>query len=490
MASRADSELDDLPRLEPSSSVQSCHRVRVLVAIASFGKKNLEFLKEIIRGYRNMAMHVDLVVNSDAPKHLEAGVKVIVGLPGRNPHSLPFAHKRIFAENIDRYDLFVYSEDDIGVKEQNIREFLHATAALEPDEIVGYIRYEIGQDGTVHLPDVHGRFHWKPESVRRRGNYTVAEFTNEHAGFYILTQSQLRLAIASGEYLRAPYEGRYGMLETAATDPYTCCGFRKVICISEFDKFLIHHMPNRYVGVIGLPLVTFKEQIQALNAIHNGSCRLTKLCEVEPKVLHENWAKSYYEPPYEEVLHAVPKDAATILSVGCGWGKTEIRLKMRGSQVTALPLDLVVGASMAREEIELVNGTLAECSTLLQGRKFDCVLLSNILHLLPDPWSVLKEYARFVSEGGHLVIAGYNFNFLPHLLKRRFGIGDYWRLRDFSQSGIHLHGITRVKREIQHAGFHVEDLRWFESFPSKPHLPHWLGQLTNRHWIMRTRRQA
>jgi hypothetical protein len=189
---RPASEVEVSPALGASSSLINLHRVRVLVAIASFGEKNLEFLRKIIRDYRSMAMDVHLVVNSEAPKNLDAGVKVIVGFPGRNPHSLPFAHKRIFSENIDRYDLFVYSEDDIGVKEQSIHAFLRATADLEPDEIAGYVRYEIGKDGSFSLPDVHGRFHWKPESVRRRGSYTVAEFTNEHAGFYILTQAQLR----------------------------------------------------------------------------------------------------------------------------------------------------------------------------------------------------------------------------------------------------------------------------------------------------------
>jgi len=139
-----------------SGSLQNLHRVRVLVVIASFGEKNLEFLRKIIRDYRSMAMDVHLVVISEAPKKLDPGVEVVVGLPGRNPWSLPFAHKRIFVENIDRYDLFVYSEDDIGVKEQSIRAFLQATADLEPDEIAGYVRYEIGKDGSLSLPDVHG----------------------------------------------------------------------------------------------------------------------------------------------------------------------------------------------------------------------------------------------------------------------------------------------------------------------------------------------
>ena len=267
--------------------------------------------------------------------------------------------------------------------------------------------------------------------------------------------------------------------------------FRKVICVSAFEEFLIDHMPNRYVGVMGISLTAFKEQIQTLMDIQNGIYRAARLCEVEPKVLHQTGIKSYYENPDQEFLRMVPKDAATILSVGCGWGATEAKLKLRGSQVTALPLDSVIGASVARQEIEVVSGTLAECFRSLGGRRFDCVLMSNLLHLLPEPWSVLREYASFVGNGGVFIIAGYNFDFLPHLLKRRLGIGDYRKLRDFNQERSPTpQAITRVKRELQCAGFQVECLRWFEAFPPKPlpHLRHWPGQLTKRNWIIKARR--
>ena len=133
------------------------------------------------------------------------------------------------------------------VSATNIQAFLRITEALEPNEIAGYLRYELDPSGTAILTDVHGAFHWRPESVRRRGEYVIAEFTNEHAGFYILTRAQLQQAIASGGFLREPYEGRHGLPETAATDPYTSCGLRKVICISALDDFLLHHMSNLYV---------------------------------------------------------------------------------------------------------------------------------------------------------------------------------------------------------------------------------------------------
>src|SRR5271170_302069 len=154
------------------------HPLRLLVTIASYGDKNVEFLKKVIRRYQSMKMQVDIVVVSEAPKTLDSEVRVVVGLPSKNPWSLPFAHKQIFSENVNRYDLFAYSEDDMDVTETNIEAFLSATAQLAPDEIAGFFRYEIDESGKWFVTEPWGHYHWKPESIRRRGDYTIAEFTN------------------------------------------------------------------------------------------------------------------------------------------------------------------------------------------------------------------------------------------------------------------------------------------------------------------------
>jgi len=474
-------------------SGQNEQKLRLLVAIASYGEKNIGFLKQIIQRYRSMAIEVDLVVLSDAPKALGAGVKVVVGLPSSNPWSLPFAHKAIFAQNVDRYDLFVYSEDDMEITQENIRAFLRIQDVLQPDEIAGYLRYEIGPRKTIFLPDVHDSFHWKPESVRRRGACTIAEFTNEHTGFYILTQAQLRRAIASGGFLQSPYDGRYGLPETAATDPYTSCGFRKVICIciSTLDDFLIHHMSNRYVGQVGLPLSAFKEQVQTLMEICDGTHPASTLCKVESKFLHCKWSKNYYENPSEEVLNLVSDDVKTILSIGCGWGATENRLKQRGAEITALPLDSVIGAAAARLGIEVIHGTLEECLTNLEGRRFDCVLISNLLHLQPNPIEVLQRCSQFVREGGTLVVCNPNFGRIPVMLRRAFGMGDYKKLRSFSLGGINPYGMNLMKRQLKRLGFRTVAVQWFDRTPSRNlvAIRRYLGRFMAADWILKARQR-
>jgi SAM-dependent methyltransferase len=478
----------DVPKSNPNE-----HGLRLLVVIASFGDKNLPYLKSIIQTYRSMALAVDVIVTSNLPKDLGPDVEVVVGLPSKNPWSLPFAHKSIFAENVNSYDVFVYSEDDMAVTEKNIQAFLRVTPQLASDEIAGYLRYEIDPIGNWSLPEMHGTFHWKPESVHPRGDHTVAEFSNEHAGFYVLTQAQLRRAIASNGFLRAPHEGRYGMLETAATDPYIHCGFRKVICISALDDFLIHHMPNRYVSQFGLPLSRVKEQVETLVSICHNTHPASTLCKLETKFARGKWSKHYYDNPCAELLIMVPSDAQTILSIGCGLGDAEAQLKQRGAVVTALPLDSVVGAAAAHAGIEVVYGSFEQCSTHLGSRKFDCVFLTDLLHLNQNPGRMLEDCASFVGAGGTLVLSGPNFDFFKILFKRLLRMDDYGELSNFLRSGINPCGPVTLKPFLHQAGLRLEKICWFNPPTSEKgdgKIASWAGKLTARNWIVRARRQA
>ena len=468
---------------------------RLLVAIASFGEKNIEFLKRIIRNYQGMSLAVDVVVFSDKPKDLGRDVKVIVGLPSSHPWSLPFAHKAYFAENVGSYDLFIYSEDDMEVTERNIRAFLQATTRLSSDEIAGFLRFEVDESGSRSLPEVHGVFHWKPDSVRHRGDYTIAEFTNEHAACYLLTQDQLRRAIASGGFLRKPEEGRHDMLCTAATDPYTRCGFRKVICISVLEDFLIHHLPNNYTGRFGLSLEEFKAQLQTLMDVWNGAHPASTLCEVETKFSRRRWSKIYYKEPDKELLDMIPTDLKSILSVGCGSGATERKLAERGASITALPLDSVIGAMAARFGIEMVYHNLHDGLKELGGRTFDCVLVADLLHLQPDHWEVLGKCAQLVAPGGVLVIRSPNFDYLPVWFRRSFGLGEMRKLRSFSEGGVTAFGMSTVKRQLGAMGFHVSAECWF----NRPHFNNapppklsgirkYLGRLMAEDWVLQARK--
>ncbi|MCI4677046.1 class I SAM-dependent methyltransferase [Rhodoblastus acidophilus] len=441
--------------MEGTATNEAAGPPRVLAAIASYGAANDRYLKEIIRTYRSMSFAVDIVVLSDIDKGPAFGVECRVGLPAKNPWSLPFAHRKLFVERRDRYDLFIYSEDDILISERNLRAFIEVNAALAEDEAPGFLRVEHGPDGETHFPDAHAFFHWDPSSVRRRGPYTLACFTNEHAACYALTRAQLDKAMKSGGFDVPPHEGKYDMLCAAATDVYTQCGLTKLIPVSRLDAFTVHHMSNRYAGKMGLPAKDFTKQTEALMRIADGTLPPRALLPTETRLWRAEYSKDYYEPAREEIVELVPASARSVLSVGCGSGATEIALAARGLRVAAIPLDFVIAAGAAEAGVELIEGDLVEASRSLEGRAFDCILLLNVLHLTPDPAEALSLFGKLLAPGAPIIVQSPHMAALP-IVWRRLRDRRNRAPQGFAESGAHFVSGRSVEKWCRSAGLTVE----------------------------------
>ncbi len=457
--------------------------MKALVAIATYGNRNDNYLRRLVDEYRSMSFDVDLVVLSNIPKHVGEGVEVIV-VP-RRPWShrgtsnerrtlrtlrqeyrdwvrqmdLFFAHTQVFANRLNNYDLFLYSEDDTLVTERNLLAFLAAAAVLPANEIPGFLRFERSPDGSSNYPEIHGHFHWELSSVRQRGGYTFASFTNEHAACYVVTREQLRQAIDSGGFLVEPHRGRYDMGCTAATDIYTQCGFQKLICVSRLDEFLIHHLPNKYVGTeFGVDDAELRRQVERLSRIGTDGDQHVQLFETETKLPDRSFSKGYYEAVRPELMSELPGGALTVLSVGSGSGAAEVWMANKGLQVSAMPLDAVVSRGAEADGVEIIGGDFEEAFRKLEGRQFDCLFLSNVLHLVPDPVALLSLFGSLLPPGGTAIAAVANTSRLE--LSWSAVRGGRIVAREMYRSG----GVQHTSREtvrnwFESAGFHVQRMK-------------------------------
>ena len=438
--------------------------MKILVAIANYGYKNDGYLSRVLSEYRSMPYEIDVVVTTNVGKELGTGVELVVGLPSKNPHSLPFAHKRIFAERKDSYDLFIYTEDDILITQRNIEAFLQATRILPAREIAGFFRWEQYPDGRRYYPDVHAFYRWIPDSAKTVGDHTFARFTNEHSGCYALTRSQLAQAIESGGFVVPPHEHKYGLLESAATDPYTQCGFRKVICVSHLDDFLVPHLPNKYIGSrFGVDAPEFATQTERL--LQPGQSKRGSLLEPETRVFHCEWSKNHYEPSRGDLIAIFPPNTRKVLSIGCGWGETEAELVRQGIKVTAIPLDSVIAACAESRGVEIVYGGLEGAMAELFGRQFDCVLMPGVLHLLQEPSKALSYVTTLLAERGVLVATVPAFRRLPFLWQWLRHPSRYKGWQDFRRSGVRPIGGRQLKIWFRNAGLSLERIP--ESIPSR-----------------------
>lgn len=220
--------------------------MNALVAIASFGDAPAASLERQVRSARELGPGADVVVLSDRPRPVPDGAVLTRVAEGAAPHALAFAHRALFADRADDYDVFIFTQDDVLISPENVHAFAEVAGVLPEGQVPGFFRVGAGAGGGQTYPDAYPPHRWLDGSVDLFGGYAFATFTNRDAGCYALTQSQLRAAVATGGYLAPPTRG------AAAADPYTPCGLRRRVCVSEFDRFLVRHTPPDGAAASGL----------------------------------------------------------------------------------------------------------------------------------------------------------------------------------------------------------------------------------------------
>ena len=432
--------------------------MRILVAIANYGFKNIEYLKKLIQEYKSMPCDTDIIILSNVPKKLEGNVEVVVGFPTKDPWSLPFGHKRIFAERIDNYDLFVYSEDDILITWKNIESFLMLSEVLPDGDIAGFMRYEMDSTGKRWYPDFLGPYHWLPNSIKKVDKYTFAAFSNIHSACYVLTQNQLKRVISSGGYLVEPHKGRYDLLCSAATDPYTQCGLRKLICISHISDFVVHHLPNRYANVWGINEDDFQKQIDFMFSLENSERYGQELVPIEKKINHIRWDKMYYDLYDSTLLSLLSPKAKKVLSIGCGYASNEAVLVKKGLEVTAIPLDIIIGVLATSKEIRVMEPDFEKAFSMLDGTMFDCIIFSDVLQHLRDPVDMLSRATKLLANDGEIIVNVPNF-YNVKFFKDHF---PYPILKRWTYRKNLLHVVTKkhLKRWFQSSGIKMSKVQY------------------------------
>jgi 2-polyprenyl-3-methyl-5-hydroxy-6-metoxy-1,4-benzoquinol methylase len=181
---------------------------------------------------------------------------------------------------------------------------------------------------------------------------------------------------------------------------------------------------------------------------------------------------SDFNPSYVQarsaILKVVPPGCKAILDVGCATGATSARLKDLDAELH------VVGVELDPAMAEVARGSLDEvllgdvCVLLdegaLSGRRFDCILLADVIEHVADPWSLLGQLVLHLEPGGTVITSLPNVRHISTLLSlllfkrwpyRDRGIHDRTHLRFFAQRNLEeLFGgaglkVARVKRKLR-----------------------------------------
>jgi hypothetical protein len=220
--------------------------MEILAVIVNFGDEQLNYLEQVVKELKSFSKYkVKVAVVSN----IETGIDeidhtYIVHLD--NFQLLPMVCRQIIDQEAMNFDYFIYTENDHLWKEHHIDNFIKYTEILPENRIAGLIQYEYNSTGRYY-PAYHAHYGWDYNSVEEYGGKKFAHFTNVHQASFILSKEQLLRIKKDKDFTQFFSNDHYSLKCKTNTDIYQYTGMKKVICISEFDENLIHHLPNVYI---------------------------------------------------------------------------------------------------------------------------------------------------------------------------------------------------------------------------------------------------
>ncbi len=379
----------------------------MFVGVVSFGHKNAHWLRLVIDQYRDFPWTSQIVVVSNIPRDLGPDVEVLVRTPPDNPKYFPFFLRELLCERANNFDMFIATEDDVGVSSRNIYSFDAMSALLPPTVVPGFLRYELLPDGQRMIHDMHAQFGWVPGSVRRIGDSVFAQYENVHSALYMLTRDQLQQAVQSGRMhdMHSPTRW-YGPLEAATTHLYEHCGLTKVFPVSHAEDFLVHHLPNTYAGKIGVSDDVFFRYVRAVSDETDGAPS-GRLAPPTCALSNPWFDKRHFEPARGDLVEfaGAPKN---ILWIGSTEGSAELTLSAQGHNVTCVALDGIHAKALRLAGLEALSGSLEEAIAQLDERLHDLIVIPEMLERFSEPPEVLAALARKLAPHGRILVTSPN----------------------------------------------------------------------------------
>lgn len=248
---------------------------KIIVFIPSFGKKNILFLKNTINTLLKFKKYdVSIILYTTEEYNLNTSKieikKYSIGIEKYLVHE----YKKDLIEQEDNYDIFLYIEDDILVKEENIDSFLEENEKIPSNYIIGFLRYEIKNDVEYfnELSKIN-TFHGTKLSYLVINDKKYFKIPNVHQASFILEKRNLSHLIKDKKFT---VYFKY-TLEDAASNffagiwPGSENGLKKIYPVDGFEKLMVYHQPNIHCHWDNLDLMTLPELkniIRNENIIH------------------------------------------------------------------------------------------------------------------------------------------------------------------------------------------------------------------------------
>lgn len=184
----------------------------------------------------------------------------------------------------------------------------------------------------------------------------------------------------------------------------------------------------------------------------------------------------YYDLVRDDLFPFIPPKTRSILDLGCGAGATLRALKDRGfayvAGVEVLPEQVAI-AKMHADRVLLIDLNLVGFKsptffTWAFGRKFDVVLMADILEHLPFPGTLLNAVHGLLEDDGVIIISLPNSGWVDMVNKI---LNQDWTLMTnghFDHTHMRFFCRENVRSLLQSAGYEILKLQPLKSQEDAP----------------------
>jgi len=239
--------------------------------------EKIERLRQTIDGLFASFAHCDLTiaiqtlpnrhVTAYLPEYQIKCIQIQEG-PECDPMFVEFRLQEEFVERVEKFDWFLFIEDDIVLYDAFVLEKLekfnlqsgYETAILYPNRLEMY-------QGTKRYIDliIESDLSWNQLSSVEIEGVKFAEFNNPHSAFYCLSRKQMKHWIKSGRVFKNQVVN-VGPLESAATFCLLECFSIYKPHPSNLNYFEVRHYDSKYSKLYPEP-----ESPYTLSAVNNSS---------------------------------------------------------------------------------------------------------------------------------------------------------------------------------------------------------------------------
>jgi hypothetical protein len=221
--------------------------MKVLAVLVNYGEEQLDYLQQVVTELKSFKKYeVFIAVHSNIPLEGIKGIDETFVVELEDYQLLPMTCRQTIDINSEAFDYYIFSENDHLWKEHHVDSYIEYEKVLPSDKIAGLIQYEENETGRYY-PAYHAHYEWDWDSVEEYGDKKFAHFTNIHQASFILSKEKLAQIKDKQDFTQFFSNDHYSVKCKTNTDIYGHAGMNKVICISEFESNLIHHLPNIYI---------------------------------------------------------------------------------------------------------------------------------------------------------------------------------------------------------------------------------------------------